>query len=229
VYGGDGPDNLIARGTGSVRLDGGADNDTLITYATAPGVRSYGGPGNDQINVDGQGDGLGGVSSGAWGGIGDDFILLQACCGGRAVGPLVGGEGDDVIASQNGEADVVRCGPGEDRIRIDLDEDFSADCEVVEHRISGTNGDDTLTGTQFNDIFDDFAGADTLSGRVGDDMFFLGAGQDTVFGGLGDDQISAEQDGEPDSITCGDGVDTVAADPTDIVAANCEDVTVYHP
>jgi Ca2+-binding RTX toxin-like protein len=229
MYGDDGPDSLTARGTGTVRLDGGADNDTLTTYATAPGVRSYGGPGDDRIYVDGQGDGLGGLSSGVWGGAGADLIILQACCGGRAVGPLVGGDGDDFIASQNSDADVVSCGPGQDRIRIDLEDDFSADCEVVEHRISGTNGDDTLTGTRFNDIFDDYGGADLLSGRIGDDTFYLGAGRDTVFGGLGNDEISAELDGEPDSITCGDGVDEVAADPTDAVAENCERVTIYYP
>jgi Ca2+-binding RTX toxin-like protein len=201
----------------------------VTIYATAPGVRSYGGPGNDVITVDGQGDGLGGVSSGIWGGVGDDIIILQACCGGRTVGPLVGGDGDDVIASQNGESDVVRCGAGRDRIRIDLEEDFSADCEVVEHRISGTNGDDTLTGTRFNDIFDDFGGNDVVSGRAGDDLFFLDAGRDTVFGGVGNDEITAELDNESDDITCGDGVDTVAADPTDVVAADCEDVTIFHP
>ena len=69
----------------------------------------------------------------------------------------------------------------------------------------------------------------TLSGRVGDDTFYLGPGQDTILGGVGNDEINAEQDGEPDSITCGDGHDTVGADPTDTVAADCERVTVYFP
>jgi hypothetical protein len=53
-----------------------------------PGVRSFGGPSDDRIAVEGQGGGIGGVSSGAWGRAGDDLIVLQACCGGRAVGPL---------------------------------------------------------------------------------------------------------------------------------------------
>jgi len=44
---------------------------------------------------------------------------------------------------------------------------------------------------------------------------------DTVAGDAGDDVIVA-RDGEVDRIACGDGVDSVVADPQDAVAADCE-------
>jgi len=107
--------------------------------------------------------------------------------------------------------------------------------------IRGTAGDDTLTGTPEADaIFaragDDIVnagagddrvrggqGADTLNGEDGNDRLKGGGGADTLSGGAGDDLIDARGDGRTgDTITCGDGADTVRAGRNDTVAADCE-------
>jgi Thrombospondin type 3 repeat len=49
-------------------------------------------------------------------------------------------------------------------------------------------------------------------------------GVDTLTAGGGSDRIAA-RDGEADSVSCGDGPDTVDADTVDRVAADCENVT----
>ena len=46
---------------------------------------------------------------------------------------------------------------------------------------------------------------------------------DTVNGGAGNDRIHV-RDGEPDTVTCGDGFDVVRADDEDSVATDCERV-----
>ncbi|MDQ6749388.1 MAG: hypothetical protein M3Z33_01325 [Actinomycetota bacterium] len=54
-------------------------------------------------------------------------------------------------------------------------------------------------------------------------MITGGYGRDRIFGGPGKDTIYA-RDGQRDSIDCGSGNDTVAADKIDRVAKNCEHV-----
>ncbi|WP_211825544.1 tandem-95 repeat protein [Kistimonas asteriae] len=53
--------------------------------------------------------------------------------------------------------------------------------------ISGTVGNDTLTGTAFGERIDGLAGMDTLIGNGGDDWLVGGAGNDTLTGGAGSD------------------------------------------
>jgi len=108
----------------------------------------------------------------------------------------------------------------------------------------GGPGDDTLNGTPGNDRIAGFGGNDTLNGLAGDDRLRGGKGDDTLNGGDGDDKlkggkgadhlngdagddlIDARGDGQTaDVITCGDGTDdTVRADRSDQVAADCERV-----
>ena len=78
--------------------------------------------------------------------------------------------------------------------------------------MAGDDGPNTLRGG---------AGDDTLAGGGGDDIIDGGTGADTISGDAGDDVILA-RDGEVDQIACGDGVDSVVADPQDVVAADCE-------
>ena len=89
----------------------------------------------------------------------------------------------------------------------------------------GTDRADKLTGTPATDTIYGLAGADAIDARGGADLIVPGAGRDTVNGGPGDDRIAA-QDGAVDEITCGPGVDTVTADAADVVAPNCETVSV---
>ena len=48
---------------------------------------------------------------------------------------------------------------------------------------------------------------------------------DTLHGGNGNDTFHT-RDGEQDTIDCGDGLDVVFVDSTDVVAPTCEDVRV---
>ena len=71
-----------------------------------------------------------------------------------------------------------------------------------------------------------------MSGRAGDDSISGDGGQDTMRGGEGDDQIYLCEFGAPteptaaDQVFCGPGVDTVVADPSDTIAADCENVQI---
>jgi Ca2+-binding RTX toxin-like protein len=58
-------------------------------------------------------------------------------------------------------------------------------------------------------------GADVLQGGPDDDLIEGGLGRDSISGGTGDDTLKA-RDGVADRITCGEGSDTVIADPPDI-------------
>ena len=42
---------------------------------------------------------------------------------------LKGGGGDDVIAARDGQRDVVSCGPGDDRAKVDRKDRVANDCE----------------------------------------------------------------------------------------------------
>jgi Ca2+-binding RTX toxin-like protein len=223
MYGDGGDDMLQTQDAAVGMLDGGAGNDRLWLYSTSAST-VHGGIGDDEVEVYG-------MSGGVWADDGNDSIVLVDWAGGRSTGPLDGGAGDDLIHSQTGAADMVRCGPGYDTARIDL-EDTVVDCEVIEHLISGDNYADTLIGSAYDDIIEGFAGDDFLSGRAGDDLLYPDLGEDTVRAGIGDDTITAANANEPveaDLVFCGDGVDTVYADDADTVSADCENVVLVGP
>jgi Ca2+-binding RTX toxin-like protein len=55
--------------------------------------------------------------------------------------------------------------------------------------ITGTDGDDVIHGTPFDDNLSGGAGNDTIFGHEGDDLLDGGAGEDQLFGGPGDDRL----------------------------------------
>lgn len=69
----------------------------------------------------------------------------------------------------------------------------------------GTSGNDTLTGTAFDDEIFGLAGSDLLSGLGGSDEIFGGGGNDTINGGDGDDEMFG--DAGNDIIRGGNGSD----------------------
>jgi Ca2+-binding RTX toxin-like protein len=93
-------------------------------------------------------------------------------------------------------------------------------------RIEGTQGADRLVGTTRDDAIYGRGGNDRLVGRGGHDVLDGGAGRDTVFGETGDDGVVAHYDGAVDSVRCGPGSDVVTAEAADVVAADCEVVSV---
>ncbi|MEA2385134.1 MAG: hypothetical protein QOH72_5105 [Solirubrobacteraceae bacterium] len=97
----------------------------------------------------------------------------------------------------------------------------------VGNRLSGGSGNDTITGGQGTNALRGGAGDDTLTAGNSGDALVGGPGVDTINGGAGDDNISAA-DGVADKITCGAGTDSVSADATDTFAVpgDCEEVTI---
>jgi hypothetical protein len=101
---------------------------------------------------------------------------------------------------------------------------------------TGSYGNDLIYGGSGNDHLDGGRGDDTLVGGPGNDTLIGGFGRDVISGGPGHDTISSgggndliyAHDGSKDTINCGEtngykhDLDTVYADRTDHVAANCE-------
>jgi Ca2+-binding RTX toxin-like protein len=88
----------------------------------------------------------------------------------------------------------------------------------------GGKGNDWLQGNDGDDALFGGSGRDELDGGPGNDHLNGGAGRDELNGDAGDDVIGA-RDGTVDKIHCGDGADTVTADPNDRVDSACETVT----
>ncbi|MBN8515445.1 Calx-beta domain-containing protein [Accumulibacter sp.] len=181
-------------------LEGFAGNDTL-----------YGLSGNDTLI----------------GGPGDDFLL--------------GGEGDDVLEGNPGN-DTLDGGAGIDTavytwaagaITVDLaggtaipDGDGGQDSLSEVENVVGSAFDDTISGTDDNNLLDGGSGNDRLTGRAGNDNLRGGRGADTLDGGSGDDNLDGGSDndtlfgrtgndelfggGGADSLDGGDGADSLS-------------------
>ena len=174
-------------------LNGLAGNDTL-----------HGLTGDDTLNGASGNDNL-------YGGIGDDIII-----DGSGNDDVFGGEGDDVFIAGTGQNDYDG-GSGSDTV------DFSAfsrsinvnlatgstsggssgnaasnDTLVNIENLLGTNGNDTIVGSNAantlsggngNDTILDAGGNDDVSGGAGDDVFIAGTGQNDYDGGSGSDTV----------------------------------------
>lgn len=102
----------------------------------------------------------------------------------------------------------------------------------------GGSGDDVLCGRRSDDRLEGAAGDDVLRGGLGDDELFGGPDHDRLAGQPGDDEfwgeagrdwVNALDDASfTDVIDCGAGNDRVHANVEDVVAANCERVTLYN-
>ncbi|MDP9964697.1 VCBS repeat-containing protein [Variovorax paradoxus] len=79
--------------------------------------------------------------------------------------------------------------------------------------ITGSNGDDLLTGTAGNDTINSGNGDDCVSGGAGSDSLNGGAGDDTLDGGSGSDQLNG-----------GSGNDTLIYNVSENIAAGTKDV-----
>ena len=139
---------------------------------------------------------------------------------GRRGGDLIEGRGGDDCLRGGRDADEVKGAGGEDRVGggrgfDDLHGGPQAD------RVSGARGGDTVRGGGGDDRLRGGEGRDSLRGGGGRDRVVGGPGRDVVRGGKGGDTISVA-DGEPDTVICGGGRDTVDADRRDKVRPSCE-------
>ena len=90
---------------------------------------------------------------------------------------------------------------------------FSVVGVVAAQNIRGTNGPDTIIGTQDNDRIAALAGDDTIDAEGGNDQVYAGAGNDRVLGGGGNDMLR----GGPgaDDLNGGAGDDVLRGRPGD--------------
>ena len=91
--------------------------------------------------------------------------------------------------------------------------------------IEGTDGPDRLVGTPAADTLAGLAGGDRIEGLGGSDFLDGGPGRDVLLGGGGPDRVAADGDGSKDTVRCGAGTDTVTADLSDAIAADCETIS----
>jgi hypothetical protein len=202
VDGGNGDDNVTG-GSGTDRIRGGAGNDQL-----------FGGTGNDNLQGGDGNDLLDGGSGNdsESGGNGDDTLREGSAPNGAD--NLSGDAGNDTVdySARSGPVNVAlddqpydgdRRSNERDNVRSSVD------------RVLGGAGSDTLIGRD--------GPADALVGGTGDDVIDPLRGDDVVDGGPGIDQIRL-RDLSHDSVVCGDGIDSVAADERDTAAPDCEKV-----
>ncbi|GAB5445868.1 tandem-95 repeat protein [Gymnodinialimonas sp.] len=198
IDGPDGDDDSIRGNGGDDTINAGAGNDTVD-----------GGADNDTVNgqtgndiVDG-GDGNDLVT----GGFGDDTVL--------------GGDGDDTLRGNQGDDSLVG-GDGNDSMGGAEDDDT----------LEGGAGEDTLTGGSGNDVLDGGLDDDTLNGSSGNDTITDLDGDNLVNSGidglpdLGTPFVpdiigkDADPNDDRDSITTGDGDDTInSGDDADTIDA----------
>jgi Ca2+-binding RTX toxin-like protein len=198
LYGDGGRDEIHA-GYGGSEMWGGLGNDllygaplyadTFYAEATADGDdKIFGGP-RDTVSYRQRTAGVtvvvGGSDNGETG-VEHDFIAA-------GVKQIEGGDGDDVLVGDSSESP------------------FSA----YPHRIFGWGGNDEihggagadrLYGGPGNDELFGEAGKDDLFGQAGNDVIDGGAGTDAIFGGGGDDLLFND-DGKPETVDCGPGID----------------------
>jgi RTX calcium-binding nonapeptide repeat (4 copies) len=111
-------------------------------------------------------------------------------------------------------------------LNLDLGEredSASVDVPLPVVLLGGPGSDVLRTGASVDQMRGD-DGNDDLAAAAGNDVVEGGLGFDTLSGGDGDD-VLRDPDGLPDRIECGSGADTVEADTTDVVAADCETVS----
>jgi RTX calcium-binding nonapeptide repeat (4 copies) len=188
--------------------------------------------GNVVLSVSGAGIGSpGGILTG---GAGDDTL---SGAGDRDT--LIGGPGDDAISPGNTAqglvAEIIDGGEGSrdsvgfvsfsPPVTVSLDGVANDSFATVPNArpltisgiedVSGTFGNDTITGNDGSNILYGLAGNDTVTGGGG--IF------DIVRGGLGVDTLNARGavPGFTD-VACGPGIDTAVVDFIDLVDANCE-------
>lgn len=193
-----------AFGNLSITVNGGTGDDTISANGNI--TIAYGDAGEDTIDVRANG------RPDAFGGSGDDHLR-----GGRGYdvfGVNLNGEGDnDLVVGWSYASDKLSGGLGNDQL-------FS------------TKGNGTSDGGPGKDVIVNLGagGFTALGGDAADTIVGSKNGADTVDAGTGNDivEVSGSDDpdspGAPDTVTCGDGRDTVYADAEDTVAADCEKV-----
>jgi len=98
--------------------------------------------------------------------------------------------------------------------------------------VYGTSGNESMTGTDGEDMFAGLGGNDGLSGADGEDDLFGGSGNDALNGGTGDDMLSGGSGNDAlnggsgnDMLSGGTGNDSFVTDGSDAIAENAGEGT----
>lgn len=161
----------------------------------------------------------------AWSGLSNSNLLIQRSDPDAAIAyyddVFVNGTSDNSVAAP--QITVVQGGPG-DVVGLGADLAFLADIEAVTRNLSedfnsiqGSNGDDTLLGSDEADLIHGNAGDDRIFAKDGDDQINGGTGNDNLQGQVGDDTINGEAGNDridggtgADLVYGGEGNDTIA-------------------
>jgi len=114
---------------------------------------------------------------------------------------VTGTSADDTI-------DCTNASPGKWILGLDGNDTITG--TAFDDTIIGGNGNDTITGGPGVDYIEGNAGNDTLTGSAGDDTLLAGSGNDTLSGGVGNDTLLAQPgdagadtlNGDADNDTC---------------------------
>ncbi len=97
---------------------------------------------------------------------------------------------------------------------------------VVDQTLTGTEGNNVLTGGIGNDTLYGYSGNDILNGGAGNDVLDGGIGTDTMIGGLGNDSYYVESATDVVVESAGEGSDTVISNISYTLGANVENITL---
>lgn len=180
-------DYASATATDVVNLVGGSGNDTL--FGSSANENLTGGAGDDSFDASG---GIDHVD----GGLGIDTLNLFSSGLDFSLGLAANGS---IVISDLRDGSVTTLTSVE-RLYLSHD-DFSApvvnqgttgdDVLSGAFILLGLDGNDEITGSEFNDYIDGGDGNDVILGGAGADVLTGGLGNDTLFGGEGDDLLEA--------------------------------------
>jgi beta-glucanase (GH16 family) len=165
---------LLTGNDGNDTIFGNGGNDTVLASAGQDRVYINAGPGHDYL------DGGAGTDT-MIGGLGDDIFIVNVAT-------------DQIIEFANQGFDTVRTALSAYSIGGNIeglthlgDTAFKGVGNLLNNRLEGAGGSDTLIGGAGHDTVFGRAASDRLEGGVGNDKLYGGTGNDTLLGGDGND------------------------------------------
>ncbi|PWC78202.1 calcium-binding protein [Azospirillum sp. TSH64] len=197
VDAGDGFDTVYVHGSNSMvfmntagieRLFLGDGNDLVFAHQSASAIEIDGGAGNDAIEGSAFNDTL-------WGGDGNDTLVggdgNDVLFGGAGDNMLFGGDGDDAFYIDTPTVAFLVGDGGDDTVYVRYSGGVNlALTYSIEHFFGGA-GDDSVTAADSSNglTMDGGGGNDSLTGSRYNDFLSGGDGNDTLFGDIGNDTL----------------------------------------
>ncbi|CAM3442980.1 DUF4214 domain-containing protein [Halomonas lysinitropha] len=191
---GSGVADVITTGSGNDIIDGNAGDDTL--NGGLGDDELTGGTGADTFVVNDGSDTITDLTTGD---------ALQVGAGATATANDVTAFVATADTSNTGGTAILNAEAG-----VAANIDMTAATGTDGYTLNGDDLNDTLVGSDFDDVINGGAGNDTLTGGAGDDVINGGEGIDTIAGGAGDDVITGGAGN--DIIDATGGSDTIIVD-----------------